>query len=181
VKSREGPVPERLLVVNAHQLHEHVGDQHAQVLHVARLVQKRHNSHVGFLCPCTLCWRRGYYLQDSARLWWDRLLLDYGPRALSRRRSTLWLCILSRREGLRIHPRGGLWRLRGDRYGGGLPPLGGRGGKCSQWGDFCGTLAAGTGSGVGIGGLGRGVEGGGQAWWGVLCADVDVAPLAALR
>lgn len=42
------PVAERVAVVQAHELHEHVGDEHAQVLDVARLVLERHDLDAGF-------------------------------------------------------------------------------------------------------------------------------------
>lgn len=54
VEARKLSVSERHRVVQPHKVHEHLGDQHAQVLRIARLVLQRHDLDGGVLRPRAL-------------------------------------------------------------------------------------------------------------------------------
>lgn len=179
VKSRKSAVPQWIAIIQAHQLHEHIGDQHAKILDIARLVQQRHDLYVGVLGPCSFG-RRSRHLQDGTLglVHHGRL---FGVRIFLGRLPLRGLDVLCRGDGLRIHPQLGFWRLRDDGGGGGVPPR--RSLRCcrsSERGRVDGDLGDVDVDVAGVG-LGRGVVGGGQAWRGILGARVDVAPLAALR
>jgi hypothetical protein len=93
----EGPISERLLIVDAHQLHEHIRDQDPQVLGIARFVQERHNLQARILGPRPFGWRGGH-LQDGAGFWRHSVLLDHRLRALRGSSAALALRMLSRRD-----------------------------------------------------------------------------------
>jgi hypothetical protein len=180
MEPRQSTVPQRLLIINAHQLHKHVRYQYSEVLDVARLVQEWHDPSIWILGPRSFGWRRGD-LQHSTLFLWHSVLLYDRSRALLRHPSTLRLRILGRHGWLRIHPQSGLWGLRGDGCGGSFLLLDVCDGERGQWGGCYHIPAAGVAAG-GRGALsGRRVIGGGQTRRGVLGADVDVAPLTALR
>jgi hypothetical protein len=183
MEPRESPVPKRIPIVQAHQLHQHVGDEHAEVLHVAGLVLQGHDLDIRLLGSRSLSGRRRYRcLQDGAGLLGDCRWSSCQTCALARRLPTLRLCILCGRNRLRRYPHVRLWGLRDDGRGGGRPPLCRRNGGCGQGGRVRLCLRPAP---VGVGSVGAGVGGrsigGGQAWRGVLGARIHVASLAALR
>ena len=190
VEPRQLTVAERMAVIQAHQLHEHVGDEHAQVLYFTRLVLERHDLDVGFWRaqpfggrPRHLLFQRGSCIGRHDTL---LLLLLLFPWSFPRRSPALRLGVLvglllllllgDRR--LRVNPQrrlGRRWRLRrGSRNrGGNLCPL------CIH----DGGRAEGRGGGC-VGGRRRGwVVGGGIASGRVLGAGVGVGvgSLGALR
>jgi hypothetical protein len=65
VKPRQGPISERLLVIDAHQLHEHIRDQDAEVLHIAHLIQIWHDLEIWVMGARSFGRRRGD-LQNGA-------------------------------------------------------------------------------------------------------------------
>ena len=121
VESCKRAVAQRVTVVEPHQLHEHVGDEHTEVFDVARLILKRHDLDAWLLGPRSLSWR-GRNLQDSALLFLHPGWLYFRMRALVRHAATLRLHIVRGRDGLRTYPHLGLGGLRDDRRGGGIPP-----------------------------------------------------------
>ena len=165
MESCQCTIPQRIAVIEPYQLHEHVGDEHAKVLDVARLVLEGHDLDARLLRSGSLC-RRSRHLQDSARLSRDPRRLYRRARALPRRRPILGRCILRGCSRLRCHPQLRLWGLRDDGRGGGNPPRFRRNGRSTQGGRRRGVLGsvalAGSDVGVAISvGVGLGSIGGG--------------------
>lgn len=99
VEPRQLAITERIAIVQAHQLHEHVGDQYTQVLDIARLVLERHDLDTGFLRSRSFGGGRGHLLscgvcRHYALRLRRRLLLFSFMRCVSRRRPARGLIVL---------------------------------------------------------------------------------------
>ena len=192
MESCQRTVPQRVAVVEAHQLHEHVGDEHAQVFDIARLVLEGHDLEAGLLRAGSLGWRCRH-LQDGAHGGRNGRGLCGSGHALARRRTRTGQCIVCGRSRLRRGPQLRLCGLRDGRRGGGNAPLRGRNGSSTRGVGRRGVGGRGEVAGGRLGaalgdveGEGEGVlgglwaVGGGEAGRGVLGAVIHVAPLAAL-